>query len=466
MKLFSCLLIMLLSIFCFFAGNLYAQPGGLEEWVCGTEFDLNKNPEHQMLLGQFDGKYITAKGELKVLVVFVQFSDDSDPNSDWPPGQAPNFMNSFIDPTSAQNSTNYANLTNYFDVMSSGAFQFIGDAKHTILPNTQQWYKDHKPHRSDIIRETLERLDPQIDFSQYDNWGIQNQYIHENEPDGVVDMVIMIFRNVELFTHYSWSGWAGEASLGYGNNFVLDGTTIKVGYGFSQTYGVLGSGVTVKYLSRDASTAFITAKHEFGHWLLGAHPYNTYERTYSVWGILGRWTYWGFMANAFEREQLGWINVIEVTDDLTLDFPIYDFLTAQGYGYNAVKYHPPGGEPYEYYYFENHQKLHLTSDGKTYDDATLNPADKGIFIVQIRGSYSETNNVRCKTSDGLWNWQHVGDVPNIWGTGTLPLFRRGTLNISGDNYRRQMLKNGGGWEWIWAQQDAHGDLLYGWFFKG
>lgn len=229
MKLFSCLLIIPLSIFFFFAGNLYAQPVGLEEWVCGTEFDLNKNPEHQMLLGQFDGKYITAKGELKVLVVFAQFLNETNPNTNWPPGQPPTFMNSFIDPNPTQNSTNYANLTHYFGVMSLGGFQFIGDAVHIILPNTQQWYKDNKPYRPDIIRETLERLDSSIDFSQYDNWGIQNQYVHQNEPDGVVDMIIMIFRNVELLP---WGSWAGEASLGNGNEFDLDNTTIRMGLVF------------------------------------------------------------------------------------------------------------------------------------------------------------------------------------------------------------------------------------------
>lgn len=229
------------------------------QWECGLEY----NPAFDKAdLSQFGGMYITSTGVLKALVVYVQFSDDSDPNNDWPPQQPPTFMNHIIDSDVRQNSTNYYNFTNFFSQLSLCLFKMIGEAKHIILPNTQQWYKDNLTYRTLIIKDILERLDNEVDYSDYDNWGSTANYTHDNNPDGVVDMVFVVFRNTDLF---NW-GWAGEATLGSGaygsySYTVENGTmTIKTGFRLNN-----GSGVTVQYKSHWADYFFTVARHEFSH---------------------------------------------------------------------------------------------------------------------------------------------------------------------------------------------------------
>jgi len=89
--------------------SLFGQQVNLD-WFdlnCGTNFDPVEHPEYKMDLGQTGGQHITSLGTLKVLIVFVQFAGETDENTGWPPGQAPIFMNDFIDGDVNQNSTNY-----------------------------------------------------------------------------------------------------------------------------------------------------------------------------------------------------------------------------------------------------------------------------------------------------------------------------------------------------------------------
>ncbi len=103
----------------------------------------------------------------------------------------------------------------------------------------------------------------------------------------------------------------------------------------------------------------------------------------------------GDCANAFERERLSWIDVVEITVDITANLSDY-LITGDAY-----KYHPPDGYSNEYYYFENHQKINTT-----YDDATVNADDKGIFVIHQKDIYSEQNNILCKVADGQWDWEN------------------------------------------------------------
>jgi hypothetical protein len=73
---------------------------------CGLIPDM---PAHdETILSQQGGLYITAQGDLKVLLVFVQFPDDNSAHPYWPSGQAPNNMDLYIDPDMTTNSSHYA----------------------------------------------------------------------------------------------------------------------------------------------------------------------------------------------------------------------------------------------------------------------------------------------------------------------------------------------------------------------
>lgn len=434
--------------FIFFPSYLIAQ---VDE-TCGTM----PPPRESIDLNQQGGIYLTSQNELKVLVVFVRFKDDNSYHPHWPAGQPPTNYSTFIDQNLQTNSTHYINLTNYFKKMSLGVYKVTGQAVYVETPNNMSYYgTPPNMNRYLATKEVLQqKVDPIINFSDYDNWSSSANYNHSNQPDGTVDHIIMIWRASTLPFPFS-NFWSGEASLGGGASYTVEnGTkTIKTGYGLNA-----GSGVTVHYWGeRTPERNFKVVVHETSHWLLGgSHPYNTwgdYDNGKLIWGMLTGGNE-GICANVYERERLAWIDPTPITGDI-LNAPFHDYVE---YG-TAYKYHPPNGETNEYYYFANHQKLSI------YDNATSNPNDKGIFVLHQRNIYNETNNIRVKTSNGQWNWANPFNT-NCWGN-TVPAFKPSTVNRAGLNNRDRLPKNGGGTEWLFAlindnNQAICGDWLHGW----
>lgn len=418
--------------------HAYAQQDTL---YCGTPPD----PGRSMDLTQLGGKYITANGTLRILLVFVSFPNDNNEHPYWPVGGPPTYMGNFIDPNVNTNSTNHANLTNYFDQMSFGLYQVIGEAIWVTAPQPSTNYlpTEYGKANKDVLREVL---DPLIDFSLYDNWRRNADYTHINEPDGLVDMIVMIWRGFHFV-------YLGEASLGYVTGFQADGVTIEMGYPTNPFYP-LGSGVTCMYpYNHWPSKVTQTMIHEVGHWLLGAdHPYGD---KYNVWSILGSQFAAGFCANAFERERLGWINVVEI--DESINAPLSDYITTGV----AYKYHPPNGATNEWYYIENHQKLSI------YDDATDNGNDKGVWVIHQQDIYNNSSNIRNKPTDGLWNWENPYYTTTCFST-NLPAFRKLNVNplTAGYSHRDHLPKSPVGREWLFAYIDAGNTLNCGAYYRG
>lgn len=358
--------------------------------TCGTGIPRGE----QIDLTQKGGLHITSRGTIRVLVVFVRFKDDNAPDSYWPANdQIQPWMTQYIDPNEQTGSTNYLNLTNFFKQMSLGSYKVIGDVVYVKTPQNRSYYGTPWPSRWLVTKDVLQnKVDPLVNFANYDNWTFNSNYQHTNQPDGKIDMIVMFWRGLLIADWY-----LGEASLGYNNPnppyedyyYVENGAKmIKTGFG-----GGAGSGFTSQYwLDRGPEYNFHTPVHEYGHWLLGgAHPYG-YGAEHNGWGMLFHGSD-GICANTYERERVAWLNPTPITGD-TLNAPFTDFITTG----TAYKYHPPNGDSDEYYYFENHQKLSI------YDDATRNPDDKGIFVLHFQGPYSNSNNDRIKPSSGQFNW--------------------------------------------------------------
>ena len=378
-------------------------------------------------LSQEGGIYLTAQGELKVLVVFVRFKDDTSPHPYWPAGQPPQNYSTFIDPNLQTGSTHHINLTNYFKKMSFGMYKITGQVLYVETPNNKSYYGTN---RFLANKEVLQqKVDPLVNFADYDNWSSSANYIHSNQPDGKVDMIVMIWRGLVFSTD-----WSGEASLGYGGSFsVENGTkTIKTSFGLND-----GSGVTVQYWgARTPERNFKVSVHEISHWLLGgSHPYGGGNDQHKIWGMLTLADE-GICANTYERERLAWINPTPITGDV-LNAPFQDYVE---YG-TAYKYHPSNGSTNEYFYFENHQKLNI------YDNATNNANDKGIFILHQQGVYNGTNNIRVKTSNGQWDWVQNGTATCFEGV-SVPKFKPTGVNRAGRNNKDKLLKTDGSSEFL------------------
>lgn len=399
-------------------------------------------------LQQQGGIYLTSQGDLKVLVVFAKFRDDHSYHNYWPDTMVPQpFMTTFIDPNWQTNSANEINLTHYFRKMSLGIFKVTGEYVYVETPQDKSYY-GNPPNRWRATKDVLQqKVDPLINFTNYDNWTCNGSYSQTNQPDGTIDMIIVIWRG-QPFN----SEWGGEASLGYNNPnppfenyyYVENGTkTIKTGFGCGS-----GSGVTVQdVVDRYPKYNFHSSVHEMAHWLLGSsHPYSG-SITHRAWGML-RNGFDGICANAYERERVAWINPTPITGDI-LNAPFTDYVETGV----AYKYHPSNGATNEYYYFENHQKLNI------YCDATRNPNDKGIFIYHMQSAYSGSDNNRCKTSNGQFNWNDPFTT-SCFGS-TLPAFKMMSVNRNGYNNMDRLPKTGGGTELLYALINENGVAVCG-----
>ncbi len=432
---------------------LYGDYVDSETKLCG----IPESASNTIDLNQEGGIYITAQGELKVLVVFAKFSDDNIQDSDWPLGQPPVGWDQFIDGSTSDNSTNYANITHYFNEMSMGLFNVIGEAVYLDFPYPSTDYTGGNG-RARANRDALIEIDSQVDFSSYDNWTRIDDYDHDPTPDGIVDMIIMIWRG-----NYFSSLWSGEASLGHSvNQIQLDSVNINFGYP-APPWNSEGSGVTVQFhYNQSVSRVLKTTVHEMGHWLIGKnHPYSNNYQKYAIWGILGMSFHSGQCANTFERHQLGWINAIEATD---VTAPLPDYITTG----IAYRYHPPNGFTDEYYYIENHQFESI------YDDVSKEANDKGIYILHSQGAYDGSNNIKTITSEGFYDFYNPVWVENIWDPNAvdIPAYKKVSENRNGLSVRERLPFTNpppgvsGNDAWMHVLYNGSNNYLYGAFFKG
>jgi hypothetical protein len=384
---------------------------------------------------QHGGMCITASGSLNVLFVYVQFPDDNYlPNSSyWHKGQAPTYMNATIDSIWSATPTP-GGFTDYFNQMSVKALKMTGKSVSAITPHTRKFYLDNRWVRSDIQEDILQQLDATMNFAQFDHWRYDSSYHQTNSPDGVVDMILMMWRNIDSDTSVAAGDTlirvrldlrpGGEASLGGADrnghsSFTIDGgaRTIKMlGWG-------LGSGITaIQPTNSDLSSNLLWryARHEFGHWLLGGNDYHTQLGT---WGLLDGWGSPSGCMNSFERERLGWINYYISIDDISTTRTISsnnltDFVTT-GIVYRIKV---PGGGADDYYLLENHQRI------SQFDvpDNNVSTA-KGLFM--LHETTEEGGSVGIVSAQGRFNWSVPYQSPNIYGGGgTLPVFQRGNAN--------------------------------------
>lgn len=208
--------------------------------------------------GQIGGYILPSEGTLNVLIVFAQFPDDNyDVNNPyWVKGQAPHNMNLWVNENWSANPIQ-GSMTHYFNEMSFNKLKFTGKTVSVITPNTRQWYLSNNKKRGDIHKEIIQQLDQTWDFAQFDNWDLNSTYYHSNQSDGIVEMIIMVWRNIAK--DYEVGQQSGiyinldfEHSYGTlgGTQFTVDNgaRTIKTGFNpLAATPDIPnGSGVTIR----------------------------------------------------------------------------------------------------------------------------------------------------------------------------------------------------------------------------
>jgi len=320
--------------------------------------------------------YLPTTGTIKVFIVFAQFKDDPNTSSGgsngWAKNSYPSWANNFIN-SSTGGSYPWNNLSHYFNEMSNGDFQVIGDVYNSLVITDNDF--DDYATIGEVNREVLLKVDPYVDFSEYDNLD-GNSF----GSDGKVDFIYIIYRNVEKRNNMMKSGngyYSGIAHLELSSTITTDGVQIVsnswIGGGVQQRSGYNGRDYTM-----------YTAAHELGHYLFGGGHISGAGNLV----LMNNGPAWnaskGMMS--WEREKLGWINYTTKSTDGSVI--LSDYMTAD------QVYKVPVNGSSEYFLIEN--RKHLSPHDKA--------GDTGIYIYHITNGTNFPPTVDVECADGNWNF--------------------------------------------------------------
>ncbi len=193
-------------------------------------------------------------GTVRALFIFVKFSDDTFENgctAQWEHTTynttRPPWTNQLVDASILPTQTS-GSLSDYFDLVSCGQFQMIGDIYPQgnlvyVPPHPESYYVRNtsyppgNPLRRGIgylNSEILKDLDSVINYQQYDT----------NPDDNVLDMIFIMYRKYDIPTAGNCVGsYTGIAKLDPCDDgffpITLDGVQIRS--------GLFGSGATIRH---------------------------------------------------------------------------------------------------------------------------------------------------------------------------------------------------------------------------
>ena len=354
------------------------------------------------------GYTLPSEGNIHVLFIFAQFPDDNFMPDDarWKKGDEPQRMkeNTWVDSTWNENATP-GSMTDYFNVMSFNKIKFTGGTDTVTIPHTRDWYFQNRKSVGAINKDIIETLDKRIDFSAFDQIATLRNREFEQAPDGKVDMIIIVYRNILMdypdstakkYDNVFRSGWVG--SLEAGTVYVDDSSR------------TVSTGATIRdYFYKDP---FRFSIHEFAHFLLGG---NEYHNGRGFWAMLSGYEVRSFMINSYERNRLGWINIRTIPNDtITLkNIPLKDFITTG----DAIRIEIDSASS-QYFYLENHQKI------SRWDNSSKVNSEEGIYVLRQDTPNGEAVFMQMIPADGRFNWEVNSYVYPDWYPKGLPVFER------------------------------------------
>ena len=145
----------------FFLSSLSLNAQKLE---CGTRTSERISADAQSFSGSIEtytGAFLPFKGHIRGLIAFVQLPNDNVEDPSWPNGQMPMWAASYVE-----------RLQRYFTDMSGGELQLQLDVHPELMitNSTEEGYIHWGQNFGDAIKEQIDSLDLQIDFSLYDTW--------------------------------------------------------------------------------------------------------------------------------------------------------------------------------------------------------------------------------------------------------------------------------------------------------
>jgi M6 family metalloprotease-like protein len=356
-------------------------------------------------------------GTVRALFIFVKFPDDTFENNctgEWNHitynTTRPPWTNQIVDSSIMQNQTS-GSLSDYFDAVSYGQFQMIGDIYPQnnlvyVPPFPESYYVRNCSYaKGDTLRrgigylnsEILKDLNSVIDYSLYDT----------NPADGILDMVFIMYRKYDISTAGNCEGsYTGIAKLDPCDDgffpITLDGIQIRS--------GLFGSGATLRHALQLNDTRNLVA-HEYGHFWFGYTHFGDVlgEFGYSNGKPAGR--------GAFDKVKLGWVTPTTITVN-TPGLTIDDLATHN----NAVYRVLIPGYTNRYFLLENRQRTNLYEQQYTGGCGNLAglPAT-GLLITEIGpGSSYPISSIQdypidIREADNSWSFP--GDAGDTYKPG-------------------------------------------------
>lgn len=408
---------------------------------------------YEQIPSQRGGRYFTEQGMVRGLVVFVQFTgDNTDPaNTTWPVNQPPTYLREVLDSTLTPQTADSGSLSHNFREMSFSKLRVYGKAYFVITDSTKQWYQSQGKNYGDVNKDVLIKLDSQINYSLYDNWTFGTNYNHENKPDGIVDLIIMVYReNLENSIHPG----SGIARLGFSGYLYVETGNIRINGNFP------GSGVSLEKGMWGRRTDWYA--HEIGHLLFGA-GHSGYNKEPSGFGNPAFWGLTigtGYLINAYERHWLRWVDYADLDIADSLDISVSDYLTSG----DAYRIALPGAAN-EAFFIENHQELSYFDEW-----VNRNGPGKGLYIYHVQGSSSHPR-YDMEIAEGRFDWLNPFWILNPWGSGqpgdSIPVFVQDKPNRKGyDGWDAVPHSKGGIFKIYATDNDRNGQWEQNWRVYG
>ncbi|MFA6233657.1 MAG: hypothetical protein WC824_05625 [Bacteroidota bacterium] len=360
------------------------------------------------------GAHLPADGTITGMVVFVQTLNDMGTDPNWPLGSMPTWASEYSQ-----------RLQRYFSDMSGGRMQLQLDVLPDLMMTrgTEDGYVYWHQNYGSAIKEIIDSLDTNIDFSDYDRWDSEGRaYRLLPGADGQVDLLIFIFRSI---TNSTFLPFSGVSDLGFAGYQFLDGSLARWVYGGSGQFNdASASGLTVcrspgSGTVIDQDFAFRVSIHEFGHKLFGeGHP----AELFGGLGLMANGGN-GYAMNSFERQLAGYIDFHELTPGVDTVVTLHDYVTTG----EAVLLAIPD-VPRAYY------SLEYRTRRSEWDSAPVS----GIYAYRIYDSWSKNQKeVHVVSAEGKYDWALDSATGTIHPQRPAPLTgysRLERIPINGKNY--------------------------------
>jgi M6 family metalloprotease-like protein len=292
-------------------------------------------------------------------------------------------------------------VSGWFTADSSSAYYFnaCGDTRNALDCSTG------RARMRALLAWALTRMDPTVDFGQYDNDG-PDGVPNSGDDDGVVDVV--------QFIHPATGGecggrgfWAHKSSLGsegtsYGTGDVSPrGVAIRVNPYF------VASGVGAMSCGDGAVMGIGTASHELGHGIGLPDLYDTYGTSEGIgeWGLMGAGGYRSLISpahfEAWSKEQLGWVVVRELTQPGS--YSLGPVVTSD----TVFLIRPTGDNPRgQYFLLENKQPLGSDTANLLRGSPRTGPKVGGLLVWLI-------DSLKVAQSRAF-NVVNAGEIEGVW----------------------------------------------------